>query len=308
MKATLVLPFIIVLLVLTSCKSNIPKQVFYSSQSAMGKPAFEKTETRVRLNIPNLNWDKYTRGVRSVGWCGEASLQMIALYYGYYYSQKTINEAGSPKKLDLYSDEISIAMNKLGFKYSTYINYSTENVNDYLVWMKESMKKGFPVFSGVKRNPSGNPNWSLDHFVVLVGFSEGYITYNSNNQRYGQVRVEASTFMGSSQPYGLENKFNHYFGFSISGVEINNIEETNNNPIRLFILGETKDKVDIGLKIENLIVGREYSIMRKTIDLGSKLHSEVLIKTFVAFSNSSSFSESNLNKHDSFHYELLLKK
>ncbi len=306
MKYLATCTIILALFLVTSCKLHKPKQEFYISQNAMSKPAYLETSDSIWLNIPNLNWDKYTAGVERVGWCGEASIQMIALYYGFYHSQKVINRTGNPKHLDLYSDEIDGVMRKLGFKYSRYINETTENLANYHQWVKENLKQHRPIFSGVKRNPTGNPGWSLDHFVVMVGYGSDYINYNSNNHLYGQVKVEESLFMHSSKPYTLKNPFNSYFGFSVNSVELPNVNKTNTKPARLFVLGETEEKVDIGIQAEKLIVGSEYSIIRKTLNINSNQHVEEVLKTFIATENTMIFSDMNLPKHESYYYGLRL--
>ena len=49
------------------------------------------------------------------GWCGEASIQMAAMYYGCYFPQKMINAAGHPNHPDLWNTELAGALEALGF-------------------------------------------------------------------------------------------------------------------------------------------------------------------------------------------------
>lgn len=304
MKLFTVCLMLLSLILLSACKVSKPKQEFYISQNAVDKPAYFETADSVKLNIPNLNWDTFVPGVETVGWCGEASIQMIALYYGYYHSQKTINQLGDPQHLDLYSNEIEKVMKKLGFQYSSYVNQSPGSVDHYVEWIKGKLAKKAPVFSGIKRNPSGNPNWSLDHFVVLVGYGQGYIEYNSNNQFYGQVKLDEALFKRSGVPYTLRNPTNSYFGFAVKGVDMPKVASFSSQPVRLFVLGETKEKVDVGVQAYGLVKGQTYTIVRKTLDIESNSHAEAVFKHFIATEAVTSFTDADLPKHSSYYYEL----
>lgn len=312
MKVLTIFLMVISLTLLSGCKVSKPKQEFYVSQNAMAKPSYHGTSNSVKLNIPNLNWDRFVPGVDTVGWCGEASIQMIALYYGYYHSQKTINQLGEPQHLDLYSNEIEKVMKKLGFQYSSYVNQFPGSVDHYVGWVKDNLAQKAPVFSGIKRNPSGNPNWSVDHFIVVVGYGQGDIEYNSNNESYGRVKLDEALFKRSGVPYTLRNPVNSYFGFSVKGVDIPKASSPNSQPVRLFVLGETADKVDIGIRVEGLIEGENYTINRKMLDINSNkydvdpsAHVAMVFKRFIATDSSMTFADTDLPKHNSFYYEVL---
>ncbi|MGF1911393.1 hypothetical protein L4C38_18370 [Vibrio kasasachensis] len=256
------------------------------------------------MNIPNLNWDTYTAGVERVGWCGEVSIQMIALHYGYYHSQKTINQLGKPKHLDLYSDEIESVMKLLGFDYSFYINERGQDVGDYIRWVKHNLANRIPVFSGVKRNPSGNPNWYLDHFVVLTGYDKWNIFYNSNNRNHGEVVVEESLFLSSSKPYNLKNSSNFYFGIAVDGINLHDKNKPNSHPVRLLVLGETEDKVNLGIRVQDLLVGQQYTLSRHRIDMDSKRTVIDSSELFVASKDTMTFKHLVLDKHESYFYTI----
>lgn len=290
---------------LVSCKYEKPKQVFINSEIAAAQEPYVSTENRVELNIPNLNWDVFTPGVDRVGWCGEVSIQMIALYYGYYHSQKVINQLGNPKHLDLYSDEIEPVLKKLGFKYTTYINQSGNGVNDYVLWLKESLKNESPVFSGVKRNPSSNPTWFLDHFVVVTGYDSGEITYNSNNRNYGKVKVDEVAFSSSAKPYTLRNPSNFFFGFAVQDVTLNSAEHEQQYPVRLFVLGETSEQVDLTVRIENLSVGEQYLVTRHQIDIESGNTTVQATELIEATKEVMLLNQMSLDKHKSYFYTVL---
>jgi len=55
------------------------------------------------------------------GWCGEASIQMVALHFGAWFPQEAINKAGKPKHPDLWEDEIPVALSELGLQYIQWI-------------------------------------------------------------------------------------------------------------------------------------------------------------------------------------------
>lgn len=289
------LSLLLALLSLTGCQYEKPTQQFLQSSLAMEKPSVADSESGTLLNIPNLHWDTFTPGVERVGWCGEVSLQMIALYYGRYYSQKVINQLGQPKHLDLYSDDIKPVMQTLGMNYRTYPNPPERSASHYLAWAKQQLTQGHPVFSGVKSVPGGNPAWSLDHFVVLVGYGIDDVFYNSNRRQYGQVRVSDDEFTGSTAPYSLKNRQNHFFGFAITGFQ-----QLPHHHARVFVLAESADQVDLGIRVDGLHPGKTYQLWRQSIH---PIYGEKTMLTRIT-TQETSFVKKDLllNKHKGYQY------
>ncbi|WP_260261733.1 C39 family peptidase [Vibrio intestinalis] len=308
MKSVVKTLLVMSMIFLVSCKVEKPKQIFIHSEQAANNEAYISSASRVELNIPNLNWDVFTPGVDRVGWCGEVSIQMIALYYGYYHSQKTINQLGNPKHLDLYSDEIEPVLKQLGFKYTTYINHSDKDVSDYVQWLKDNLSKQNPIFSGVKSNPSSNPSWFLDHFVVVTGYNSENIIYNSNNRNYGKLEVDEANFANSAKPYTLRNPSNFYFGFAVSDVTLNKSQQERLYPVRLFVLGETAELVDLTVRVEDLSIGERYLVSRYQIDTESGNLTLDTTESIEATQEVMLLNQLSLKKHNSYFYEVTKQK
>lgn len=103
------------------------------------------------------------------GWCGEASLQMIFMYYGAYYPQRVINAAGKPEHPDLWSNNMGAAMQALGFKWTDYPAGDTE---DYIRHLKADLAAGLPVFMGVMVSSDA-------HFCVAAKCDDASLTIHT---------------------------------------------------------------------------------------------------------------------------------
>ncbi len=115
------------------------------------------------------------------GWCGEAALQMIFMYYGAYIPQKMINAAGHPEHPDLWSNNLGPAMQSLGFKWE---DFSTGDTDAYIRKVKSYLADGVPVLMGVNvySNGSGGP-----HFCVAAKCDETSLTINTTWAMKGDV-------------------------------------------------------------------------------------------------------------------------
>jgi len=208
------------------------------------------------LDIADRGWDPL-RPNKSVGWCGEASIQMAALYYGAYFPQGIINQAGEPAHPDLYGEDIPQALDALGLFTSTYVNRVGEsNLPAFLEWIKEELRNGHPVFVGVKIYPDEHSTWAYDHFVLVVGYTADGLIYNTNieGQRERSVELLSSRQGG----YAFANRFNDYFGYAITGFQ-----HTREEP-RVFLLvqAETFHEVELEVTQIDLEPGAKYTLRR----------------------------------------------
>jgi hypothetical protein len=88
------------------------KQVFSAPVPTTGQTVREH-----RLPIPDRPSDK---DAPPEGWCGEASIQMAALYFGAYIPQYMINKAGKPAHPDLWEHDIPTALDALSLSYEQW--------------------------------------------------------------------------------------------------------------------------------------------------------------------------------------------
>jgi hypothetical protein len=169
----------------------------------------------IDLNIPDRKWDP-TRPNKNVGWCAEVCIQMAMAYYGFAVSQKCINKAGMPKHSDLYMDDIIVALKQLHVKYISW-RLSDNNLHKYISWIKDMLSLRYPVICGVKIYPDENPQWFLDHFVLIVGYDETGFLVNTN--MYGQKRISYRKITSGGNNISFKNKQHTYFAIAIIGVE-----------------------------------------------------------------------------------------
>lgn len=190
------------------------------------------------------------------GWCGEVAIQETMLYYGVYYPQDMINEAGKPVHPDLYSNEIPIALKNLSMEFQ-YWNNESANLGDFLDWLRKQIADGTPVLTGVKIYPTQHDEWGLDHFVLTVGVKEKSLVFNTTwGFRY---TLSERQLRSTDKGFSFANKYNSYYGISIKGFHR---REDAVRPVRLFVQKETADRLAVIVKCEGLEPGKEYSLYK----------------------------------------------
>jgi hypothetical protein len=212
-----------------------------------------KTDGKVLLGIaPRI----HELGRPPEGWCGEEAIQEALEYYGVYYPQEKINEAGKPVHPDLYSNDIPRAIKNLGFEYQPWAE-NTKDVGAFIAWIRHEIEQGSPVLVGVKIYPTQHEEWGLDHFVLAVGAEGDSLILNTTwGFRYTLTEEQLRS---TREGFSFANKYNTYYGLSIKGPNHANRE---NRPVRLFIEQETAERLAVIVKCENLEVGSKYSLYR----------------------------------------------
>ncbi len=170
----------------------------------------------VDLAIPGRVWDP-SRPDKSVGWCAEACVQMAMAYYGVEVSQAAINRAGRPDHPDLYLHDIDEALDTLGVCYKAW-DESVTDVSDFVAWIKDQLAAGYPVLCGVKIYPDEQPDWSLDHFVLAVGYDQEGLILNTQLDLDGQVVIAYLQLASRKCSYAFENRFHNYHAWAITGL------------------------------------------------------------------------------------------
>ncbi len=186
-----------------------------------GKSGLQMDTMIVNLNIPNRDWDPQ-RPNKSVGWCAETCIQMALAYYGVEISQKSINRAGSPSHPDLYMDEIDVALKELSLKYVSWKG-KDKDLDDFIIWIRTMLDSNYPVLAGVKIYPDEKPDWFLDHFVLIVGYSKKGFLVNTN--MYGQKLISYKQLSSFHHGFSFRNRQNCYFARAITGLK---------NPVPVF--------------------------------------------------------------------------
>jgi hypothetical protein len=190
------------------------------------------------------------------GWCGEVAVQEALMYYGLYYPQEQINEAGRPVHPDLYSNEIPQALRALGADYRMWPTRPTD-LGDFLEWVRRQLATGSPVLVGVKIYPTQHPEWGLDHFVLAVGVEGNPLVLNTTwGFRYTRTERQLRS---TDEGFSFANQRNFHYGISIKGSRR---QDPADRPVRLFIDKESADRLGVIVKCEDLQPGTRYSLYR----------------------------------------------
>jgi hypothetical protein len=221
------------------------------------------------------------------GWCGEASIQMAMSYYGADASQKTINRAGKPAHPDLYEEEMPVAMRNLGLEIK---EWQGKGLSAYFAWVRGELAAGYPVVIGMKINPTDHPDWSVDHFVLAVGFTKDTLTYNTTWKR----QETRSDVLLSMQDNGLSiaNRLNIYFGCAATGLDLK-ATPAGTRPTRIKFVRTSATLVELHVTASDLQHGKRYRLVKFT-DLAAAQKTGVqgeLVRSFIADGSKADYVE-----------------
>ena len=226
------------------------------SQAPRKAETVPETATRngkaVRLNIPDR---KQAPGRPASGWCGETAIQEALLFHGAFFPQKAINKAGNPRHPDLYARDIPVALKNLRADVA-YWRAGRCEFSKFLAWMQQQITKGHPVLTGVKINPTRHPSWGLDHFVLAVGFDDKSLTLNTTWGK--QETLARKQLLSTQKGLSFKNRYNSYYGICIRGLA----RAPSGPAVRLFVVRETQDKMEVVVKCERLTPGSGYEVHR----------------------------------------------
>ncbi len=193
------------------------------------------------------------------GWCGESSIQMAMLYNGAYVSQRDINRAGKPRHEDLYSNEVPVAMTNL---YLQYERWNGRGVAPFIKWLQSQLKQGRPILAGAKIYPTSHPEWGLDHFILVIGYTKDKLVYNTTWSR--QESKSFSDLSAKGKGISFKSQYPGNYGYAITGMKSRS--KLPQLPVRVQILSRKDKKVQLRVVIEGLSKGTKYRLLRfKTI-------------------------------------------
>lgn len=225
-----------------------------AAEQPRGVPAtLVATDASVRLNIADR---KHAPNAPKEGWCGENAIQQALLYHGIFMPQKLINQAGNPKHPDLYSNDIPVALGNLQMDFEQWRGRRGD-VAPFLAWLKAHLGKGVPILAGMKIYPTKHPEWSLDHFVLVVGYDKDAFLINTTWNR--QDKLTTAQLASTQKGLAFANRFGAYYGLAIRGPKGVRPGEP---LVRLFVEGETKTALRVTIKCEPVEAGRDYLVGR----------------------------------------------
>lgn len=203
----------------------------------------------VLLPIPDRQW---AEGAPDEGWCGETSIQMIALHYGAWVPQPVVNTLGRSTHVDLWEEDIPTALDKLGLEFERSQSSDRE---EFLGWIISHLRRGHPVIVGAKLFPTDHPEWDVDHLMPVVGFSPLGLTFNTNLEN-GQVEVPFAA-LGGTQGISFASPTGKLYGFAVLGF--------GEGPhVKLRVLEETAESVRLAVQAD----GATWTVQRVELDGG----------------------------------------
>jgi hypothetical protein len=262
-------------LLLSACGSGQPPP-----SPAVPDPA----QKSYSLHIPDRRW---VPEAPKEGWCGETSIQMAALHFGAYLPQSMINAAGNPGHPDLWEYDISAALDALSLSYEQWappvqrpspldapdafknITVATfrKDIPLLIRWIKYQVSEGYPVVIGTKIYPTDNPEWIVDHIMLVEGYTKNGLIIDTNSDD-GQV-VSTEKELASQKNYSFVNYANKYYAFAVKGFSDAPVDSL---PVTLSIPKETRHSLSLNVTIESLKPGSTYTLLRD--DLRGKVTSE----------------------------------
>lgn len=214
--------------------------------------SYDLTDTNYYANTipPRYQWDSNN------GYCGEVSLISAGLYYGQYISQygartAAIGSVPQNKGQLLLGQNDQTAAAQMRLNTIEWDSVSEQSTDQFLVWVKENVTKGYPVAIGIYTNEyqfyhDADPDAGdseYDHIVPVYGIGTNHavndphyygddLIYFSDNGLWGDstnppydfsysfdafqaTRREANAKQGAI--YSLSNSGTNY-GIAVTGV------------------------------------------------------------------------------------------
>lgn len=267
----------------------------------------------VQLDIPpRRQWDNNN------GYCGECSIQQIALFYGTYISQYRIREIIDPtQEQDVWVPENSGPIfEALRLKYDVWNSAQpTPQYQGYLVWAKSHLGRGHPIVIDVFVQGETDP--AYDHIMPATGFvspdtntyhSSDTLVFNDNYVSTAYTRAFGSLYdtramsgNGAIYEYCIPRDIDY-------GVAVTGIKDTSGTalPVSLKVdrwnepnisLGASPVQMSASIRVGSLIPGRAYALLRfndyhsvpTNNFMGGSFSSEV---TFLATNSTHALSDS----------------
>jgi len=204
------------------------------------------------------------------GYCGETSIQSIALYDGAWISQKIVRQLAGGELLLGVNEEV--ALNALHLAHVTWDSSAAQpQASAFLAWIETELLHGAPVVYGVYLTDAANdPDY--DHIVPAVGVTPDQLTSNDNYDdqitvplatlaatRSGCMR---STVQGGCVPRDVD------YGVAITGVMD---AQHASLPVSMTVTVDPEPNVSTGahaiamtgtITASGLVAGHSYALLR----------------------------------------------
>ena len=256
---------------LTGCQ-HADAPIASPTTSPTASPTASATVSPVPTSIkfpipPRFQWDNAN------GYCGETSIQSIALYYGVWVSQQVVRDAAGGELL--LDENAARALNKLKFNFVAWDDSAkTPQFEKYMIWMKTHLLQGFPCITVVFLADSDLYSEDYDHIVPVVGVTSRnsllFYTLYSNRLIARPFSTLAATrdACDSDLDDGGNIPQNVDYGIAMKGLKdangvtfptrlsVNRSDEPNVS------LGETAVNLKGTVTVSNLTPGKKYVLLR----------------------------------------------
>jgi hypothetical protein len=227
------------------------------------------------LDIPGrLQWDNAN------GYCGETSIQMIALYYGNYISQDVCRTVAGGEVL-IGDDNGEVALDNLSFTIDEWdYNQATPQYQNYLIWAKQHLYNNHPVIITVFVQGMSDPYY--DHIIPAIGFTGADVnSYNNTDElmfndcydasyytRTFQSIWDTRSMSGNGATYEYCIPRDEDYGCAVTGIKD---DQHVTRPVHLTLdrwdepnvtLGESAELVNATITIDSLTIGEKYALLR----------------------------------------------
>ncbi len=226
---------------------------------------------------PRTQWDDNN------GYCGECSIQSIALFFGTYISQYRAREIIDPtQQQDVWVPENSGPIfDALRLNYQVWNSgLPTPQYQAYLIWAKAHLQQGHPVIIDVFVNGESSPDY--DHIMPATGFTStstntyiasDTLVFNDNYDSTPYTRTFGSlwdtrSMNGNGATYEYCIPRDTDYGCAVTGVKdttgtllplslkLNRWDEPN------LIQGKSPATLTATIRVRSLTTGSSYALLR----------------------------------------------
>jgi hypothetical protein len=136
-----------------------------ASASDAGGPVDAGGPSPRQLDIPpRVQWDN------ADGYCGETSIQSIALYYGTWVSQQLARTLAGGTEVLIGTNSPQV-LTALSFTFTQWDNSVAQpQFQGFMVWLKSNLALGYPAYFGAYLT-DGNNDPDYDHIMPATGIA-----------------------------------------------------------------------------------------------------------------------------------------
>jgi hypothetical protein len=237
---------------------------------------FDGAMTATSLQLPIPPRSQWPNGD---GYCGEMSIQSIALYNGAWISEQVARTVAGGELL--LGDNATAALDALHLDHTDWDASAPQpQADEFLAWVKTQLQHGVPVIYAVYLT-DGNNDPDYDHIVPAVGIDAmtlgGFVASDrlTMNTNFGdQLMIEMGSLRATRASCAVNSLHggcvptNVDYGVAVSGIT--DIQHTT-LPATLTVQGDSEPNVSQGapasqmmatVTVRGLVAGHTYTLLR----------------------------------------------